>query len=136
MIVTTVPTNVFEQFLSSYKENRHFNDNNNEMHSILVYIGLITVILFFLLVIFSLICRCMKMLDDKTVTTEKKKKQLRQRQYRTMSLTDRQKFLSQVSSSSLSANYHTNKSFERPSLLSTDRKLQYQKQNLLALLNV
>ncbi len=63
MIETTLPTKLF--------------DHNDDIHSILVYIGLITVILLFLAVIFSLIGKCVKMFDDETITTTKKKSRIR-----------------------------------------------------------
>jgi hypothetical protein len=63
MIETTLPTKLF--------------DHNDDIHSILVYIGLITVILLFLAVIFSLIGKCVKMFDDETIITTKKKSRIR-----------------------------------------------------------
>ncbi len=89
------------------------NDENEEIRSILVYIGLITVIIFLLLFIFSLINRCIKMFRDPMVLPSSRfarmnrkisfglfsVKQQQQRSPSTLSIS-RQTSVSSVSSSS------------------------------------
>ena len=90
MIQTTLPTNLFDPFSSSYEQSisksllkidsfksffiifKDIINQNNDIHSMLVYIGLITVILFVLFVIFSLMCKCRKMVIDETIRMKKK----------------------------------------------------------------
>ncbi len=120
-----------------------------EIHSILVYIGLITVILFLLGVIYSLICKCLKMFDDEKIPTKKKSKgilcwteisfffshlvQPQAKRYRTNSLTSRQTILSSASSSPLLTSYRTNKSLTKPS---SARILRCQRRSLLPIIHV
>lgn len=83
MLKTTLPTSLFNQVSSSVEDDtskslinfENFNflvKDNDNIHLILMYIGLITVILFVLFTIYSSICKCMKMFDNINVKTKKK----------------------------------------------------------------
>ncbi|CAF1300569.1 unnamed protein product [Rotaria sordida] len=139
MIKAIFPTNSFDQFLSSYEEEEdHVSiDDNNDIHSILVYIGLITIILFFLLLIFSLINKCMKIFHDETITTMKtKQQQIRYKRYQSNFLINRQTNMSSIPSSSFLINYQSNNILSKPSLCATLRMLQYKQEKLSSIVNV
>ncbi|CAF3732100.1 unnamed protein product [Adineta steineri] len=131
MIKTTIPANPFEQFLSSYEENSDSIDYHDEIRSILVYIGLFTVILCFFLLLFSLIGKCLKIFNDETIPTAKKTQV--QFKYRSNFSTSRQTSVSSISSASSLINYY---SPSKPSLSTTIRMLQYKEQQLSPIVHV
>ncbi|CAF1302419.1 unnamed protein product [Adineta steineri] len=131
MIKTTIPANPFEQFLSSYEENSDSIDYQDEIRSILVYIGLFTVILCFFLLLFSLIGKCLKILNDETISTAQKTQV--QFKYRPNFSASRQTSVSSISSASSLINYHSS---SKPSLSTTIRMLQYKEQQLSPIVHV
>ena len=125
------------------------DEHSNELHLILVYIGLVTVILFLLLVIWKLTIRCRKMLNDDPVTTRKALPRKRSGASRSILSKDgsvhcvvgrakyfnranssisRQTTFSSLSSSSLLIGHYCSRSSSQPLLSPIPRTCQYKQQ--------
>ncbi|CAF1071805.1 unnamed protein product [Rotaria magnacalcarata] len=133
MIKTALPTGSFDQFLSSYEDDRASIEFNNEIHTILICIGLLTVILLIVLLIFSFVSKCMKLFNDETNSTTKINR------YQSNFSINRQikkSSISSSSSSSLLIGYQSNKTPLKPSLSATLRMLQYRQQHFPAIVHV
>lgn len=111
------------------------DEQSNELHLILVSIGLVTVVLFLLLVIWKLMIRCRKMLNDDPVTMRKTLPRERsilvgRAKYfnRANSSISRQTTLSSLSSSSLLIGHYRSRSSSQPLLSAIPRTCQYQQQ--------
>ncbi|CAM4892236.1 unnamed protein product [Rotaria socialis] len=132
MIKTALPTGSFDQLLSSYEDDRASIEFNNEIHTILICIGLLTVILLIVLLIFSFVSKCMRLFNDEINSTTKIN-----RYQSKFSINARIK-KSSVSSSSSSflIGYQPNKIPLKPSLSATIRMLQYKQQHFPAIVHV
>ncbi|CAF4675537.1 unnamed protein product, partial [Rotaria socialis] len=103
---------------------------NNEIHTILICIGLLTVILLIVLLIFSFVSKCMRLFNDEINSTTKIN-----RYQSNFSINTRIKKSSVSSSSSFLIGYQPNKIPLKPSLSATIRMLQYKQQHFPAIIN-
>ncbi|UJR09397.1 hypothetical protein I4U23_013639 [Adineta vaga] len=121
--------------IASDQDDETFIDYKEEIRSILVYIGLVTVILFLLLIIFSLICKCLKIFRSDTM--KKKHPPMQSKQTSNHFLVNRHISTSSVASTALLMKYPTCQiAASQPSLSETLRMIHYREQQLSSITNV
>ncbi|CAF3661341.1 unnamed protein product [Rotaria socialis] len=133
MIKTALPTGSFDQLLSSYEDDRASIEFNNEIHTILICIGLLTVILLIVLLIFSFVSKCMRLFNDEINSTTKIN---RYQSKFSINTRIKKSSVSSSSSSSFLIGYQPNKIPLKPSLSATLRMLQYKQQHFPAIVHV